>query len=247
MEKKKFSVSGMTCAACSAHVERAVSSVDGVSGVSVSLLTNSMLVDFEAPATERSICDAVSAAGYGAEPEKAEKKTAASGDAFKDRETPQLKKRLIASLCLLAPLMYVSMGGVMWGWPMPAFFRDNPLTVALYQLLITTAIMVINQRFFISGFQSLMHGAPNMDTLVALGSGAAYVYSTAVMFMMDSAAVSGDMHMTAHYLHELYFESAAMILSLITLGKMLEARSKGKTTDAIKRLMDLSPKTAQMR
>ena len=246
MEKKKFSVSGMTCAACSAHVERAVSSVDGVSGVSVSLLTNSMLVDFEAPATERSICDAVSAAGYGAEPEKAEKKTAASGDAFEDRETPQLKKRLIASLCLLVPLMYVSMGGVMWGWPMPTFFRDNPLTVALYQLLITTAIMVINQRFFISGFQSLMHGAPNMDTLVALGSGAAYVYSTAVMFMMGSAAVSGDMHMTAHYLHELYFESAAMILSLITLGKMLEARSKGKTTDAIKSLMDLSPKTAHV-
>ena len=246
MKKKKFSVSGMTCAACSAHVERAVSSLDGVSGVSVSLLTNSMLVDFEAPATERSICDAVSAAGYGAEPEKAEKKTAASAEVFEDRETPQLKKRLIASLCLLVPLMYVSMGGVMWGWPMPAFFRDNPLTVALYQLLITTAIMVINQRFFISGFQSLMHGAPNMDTLVALGSGAAYVYSTAVMFMMGSAAVSGDMHMTAHYLHELYFESAAMILSLITLGKMLEARSKGKTTDAIKSLMDLSPKTAHV-
>ena len=241
---QKFSVSGMTCAACSAHVEKAVRGVEGVSEVSVSLLTNSMGVDFAAPATTQKICDAVSAAGYGAAPENVQtSKSSASAarEALEDHETPHLARRLIVSLILLIPLMYVSMGHVMWSWPLPAVMAANPLTIALFELIFTVAIMVINQKFFISGFQSALHGAPNMDTLVAMGSGAAFVYSTAVMFQM-CAAESG-LH---HYLHEFYFESSAMILTLITVGKMLEARSKGKTTDAIKSLMDLAPKTARV-
>lgn len=244
MSFQKFSVSGMTCAACSAHVEKAVRGVEGVSEVSVSLLTNSMGVDFSAPATTQKICDAVSAAGYGAAPEntKTSKNSAsAAREALEDHETPRLARRLIVSLILLIPLMYVSMGHVMWSWPLPSVMSDNPLTIALFELIFTVAIMVINQKFFISGFQSALHGAPNMDTLVAMGSGAAFVYSTAVMFQM-CAAKSG-LH---HYLHEFYFESSAMILTLITVGKMLEARSKGKTTDAIKSLMDLAPKTARV-
>ncbi|MBQ2775014.1 MAG: heavy metal translocating P-type ATPase [Clostridia bacterium] len=246
MSREKFNVTGMTCAACSAHVERAVSAVQGVKEVSVSLLTNSMTVDFKSPATSQIICDAVLAAGYGAAPERNTQTSIKSSDALADRDTPKLRKRLIASLILLLPLMYVSMGVVMWGWPAPSIFKDNPLVVGIYQLLLTTAVMVINQRFFISGFQSLMHRAPNMDTLVSLGSGAAYIYSTAVLFMMSHEAWQGNLSVAAHHLHELYFESAAMILSLITVGKMLEARSKGRTTDAIKSLMDLAPKTARV-
>ncbi|MBR6522282.1 MAG: heavy metal translocating P-type ATPase [Oscillospiraceae bacterium] len=240
---QKFSVSGMTCAACSAHVEKAVRGVEGVSEVSVSLLTNSMGVDFAAPATAQKICDAVSAAGYGAAPDNAQaaKNSTASREALEDHETPKLARRLIVSLILLIPLMYVSMGHVMWSWPLPSAMADHPLTIALFELIFTVAVMVVNQRFFISGFQSALHGAPNMDTLVAMGSGAAFVYSTAVMFQMCAAA--DGLH---HYLHEFYFESAAMILTLITVGKMLEARSKGKTTDAIKSLMDLAPKTARV-
>ena len=245
MSFEKFSVSGMTCAACSAHVEKAVSAVEGVSDVSVSLLTNSMTVSFDPPATAQGICDAVAAAGYGAAPESGGERPASSErEALEDHETPRLKKRLIASLALLIPLMYVSMGHIMWGWPLPGFMADSPLVLALYQLLLTAAVMVINQRFFVSGFKSLLHRAPNMDTLVALGSGAAFVYSTAVFFEMCFAADSGA-GMTHHYLHEFYFESA-MILTLITVGKMLEARSRGKTTNAIKSLMDLAPKTAHV-
>jgi len=244
MSFQKFSVSGMTCAACSAHVEKAVRGVEGVSEVSVSLLTNSMGVDFAAPATAQKICDAVSAAGYGAAPDNAQaskSNAAAAREALEDHETPKLARRLIVSLILLIPLMYVSMGHVMWGWPLPSAMASHPLTIALFELIFTVAIMVVNQKFFISGFQSALHGAPNMDTLVAMGSGAAFIYSTAVMFQM-CAAESG----LGHYLHEFYFESAAMILTLITVGKMLEARSKGKTTNAIKSLMDLAPKTARV-
>ena len=246
MSFEKFSVSGMTCAACSAHVEKAVSAVEGVSNVSVSLLTNSMTVSFSSPATAQRICDAVAAAGYGAVPGSGGEKPAASArEALEDHETPGLKRRLLASLALLVPLMYVSMGHIMWGWPLPGFMAESPLVLALYQLLLTAAVMVINQRFFISGFKSLIHRAPNMDTLVALGSGAAFVYSTAVFFKMCFTADSGA-GITQHYLHEFYFESAAMILTLITVGKMLEARSRGKTTNAIKSLMDLAPKTAHV-
>lgn len=237
----------MTCAACSAHVEKAVKSVEGVSSVSVSLLTNSMLCEFDSPCDDAKICEAVSAAGYGATPAGAEtKKVSADREALEDKETPRLKKRLIWSVCLLVPLMYVSMGAVMWGWYLPEVMVSNPLAIALYELLLTGIIMIINQKFFISGFKSLISGAPNMDALVALGSGAAFVYSTAVLFLMTHHAMEGHIEMTAHHLHELYFESAAMILTLITVGKMLEARSKGKTTDAIKSLMDLAPKTATL-
>ena len=244
----KFSVTGMTCAACSAHVEKAVKGVEGVKSVSVSLLTNSMVVDFDSPATAQKICDAVSAGGYGAAPEGSNAKTGRAQDrqALEDHETPRLLRRLIVSLVLLLPLMYVSMGHLMWGWPVPAAFAQNPLAIALYQLLLTIAVMVINQRFFISGFQSLLHGAPNMDTLVSMGSAAGFVYSTAMLFSMCNAAMAGDTAMAAHHLHELYFESSAMILTLITVGKTLEARSKGKTTNAIKALMDLAPKTARV-
>jgi len=245
---QKFSVTGMTCAACSAHVEKAVKGVEGVQSVSVSLLTNSMVVEFQSPATALKICQAVQAGGYGAsaEGDKAASSRAKDREALEDHETPKLLRRLIISLALLLPLMYVSMGHLMWGWPVPRAFAENPLAIALYQLLLSAIIMIINQRFFISGFQSLVHGAPNMDTLVGMGSMAAFAYSTAMLFGMCGSAMAGDYQMVSHHLHELYFESAAMILTLITVGKTLEARSKGKTTNAIKSLMDLAPKTARV-
>ena len=241
---KQYTVTGMSCAACSARVEKAVSAVPGVTSCSVSLLTNSMGV--EGTASAQAVVSAVQAAGYGASLKGAScaPTAAAQEDALADRETPALKRRLIASLGFLLALMYVSMGHLMWGWPVPQIFASDPLAIGLYQLLLTTAVMVINQRFFISGTKSLFHGAPNMDTLVSLGSAAAYIYSTAVLFEMCNAAVNGNVQMAMHHLHGLYFESAAMILTLITVGKYLEAVSKGRTTDAIKSLMDLAPKTA---
>lgn len=247
MKSEKFQITGMTCAACSAHVEKAAAGVAGVDKVTVSLLMNSMTVEYEEPATPQAICGAVEAAGYGAHAASQEK----SGESIReseleDRETPRIRRRLIVSLVLLVPLMYVSMGHLMWGWYLPQAFADNPWAIALYQLLITGFVMVINQKFFISGFQSLLHRAPNMDTLVALGSGAAFVYSTAVMFRMGAYLGEGSREMAVHCLHDMYFESAAMILTLITVGKMLEAYSKGKTTNAIKSLMDLAPKTAHV-
>lgn len=241
---EKFDVTGMTCAACSAHVERAVRGVEGVKEVTVSLLTNSMTVDFSSPATAEKICAAVSAAGYGAAPQNIGGKKENKKSALESGEPKKILCRLIASAVLLLPLMYVSMGHLMWGWPLPEIFASDPLAIGLYQLLLTTAVAVINQRFFISGTKSLLHGAPNMDTLVPLGSAAAYIYSTAVLFEMCHAAVNGDIQTAMHHLHGLYYESAAMILTLITVGKYLEAVSKGRTTDAIKSLMDLAPKTA---
>lgn len=248
MTTVKFNVTGMTCAACSAHVEKAVAAVPGVHEVTVSLLTNSMNVTFGSSVTPQNICDAVTSAGYGATPENgaAGKNQSAAREALEDHETPKLARRLIASLCLLLPLMYVSMGHLMWGWPVPAVLAENPLAIGLYELLLTSLIMVINQRFFISGFQSLLHGGPNMDTLVAMGSGAAFIYSVAILFTMTGAVSSGNLAMATHCVHALYFESAAMILTLITVGKMLEAYSKGKTTNAIKSLIDLAPKTAHV-
>ena len=248
MKSEKFHITGMTCAACSAHVEKAAAAVGGVDKVSVSLLMNSMTVEYDAPATPGAICEAVESAGYGASVAGQEQDTHSDnrGDALEDRETPKIRRRLIASLCLLIPLMYVSMGHLMWGWYLPEAFASNPWAIALYQLLLTGLVMVINQRFFISGFQSLFHRAPNMDTLVALGSGAAFVYSTAVTFRMGAAMAEGNAEAAVHCLHDMYFESAAMILTLITVGKMLEAYSKGKTTNAIKSLMDLAPKTAHV-
>ncbi len=247
MKSEKFQITGMTCAACSAHVEKAAAGVAGVDKVSVSLLMNTMTVEYDTPATPQAICAAVEAAGYGAD---AAGQQAAGTDnregALEDKETPRIRRRLIASVCLLLPLMYVSMGALMWGWYLPESFAGNPWAIALYQLLLTGFVMVINQRFFISGFQSLLHRAPNMDTLVALGSGAAFVYSTAVMFRMGTAVGEGNVEMAVHCLHDMYFESAAMILTLITVGKMLEAYSKGKTTNAIKSLMDLAPRTAHV-
>lgn len=241
---EKFDVTGMTCAACSAHVERAVRGVEGVKEVTVSLLTNSMTVDFSSPATAEKICAAVSAAGYGAASQNIGGKKENKKSALESGEPKKILYRLIASAVLLLPLMYVSMGHLMWGWPLPEIFASDPLAIGLYQLLLTTAVAVINQRFFISGTKSLLHGAPNMDTLVSLGSAAAYIYSTAVLFEMCHAAVNGDIQTAMHHLHGLYYESAAMILTLITVGKYLEAVSKGRTTDAIKSLMDLAPKTA---
>ena len=247
MKSEKFQITGMTCAACSAHVEKAAAGVAGVDKVSVSLLMNTMTVEYDTPATPQAICAAVEAAGYGAD---AAGQQAAGTDnregALEDKETPRIRRRLIASVCLLLPLMYVTMGALMWGWYLPESFAGNPWAIALYQLLLTGFVMVINQRFFISGFQSLLHRVPNMDTLVALGSGAAFVYSTAVMFRMGTAMGEGNVEMAVHCLHDMYFESAAMILTLITVGKMLEAYSKGKTTNAIKSLMDLAPKTAHV-
>ncbi|MCI9012679.1 MAG: heavy metal translocating P-type ATPase [Lachnospiraceae bacterium] len=247
LKSEKFQITGMTCAACSAHVEKAAAGVAGVDKVSVSLLMNTMTVEYDTPATPQAICAAVEAAGYGAD---AAGQQAAGTDnregALEDKETPRIRRRLIASVCLLLPLMYVSMGALMWGWYLPESFAGNPWAIALYQLLLTGFVMVINQRFFISGFQSLLHRAPNMDTLVALGSGAAFVYSTAVMFRMGTAMGEGNVEMAVHCLHDMYFESAAMILTLITVGKMLEAYSKGKTTNAIKSLMDLAPRTAHV-
>ena len=243
---QQYKVTGMSCAACQARVEKAVSDVEGVTSCSVSLLTNSMGV--EGTASPEEIIATVSGAGYGAalKNRNQEKQTALfdEEEALKDWETPILKKRLIASLGFLVVLMYVSMGHMMWGWPLPDFFQNNHVAMGLLQLLLTVAIMVINQKFFISGFKSLWHRAPNMDALVALGATAAFGYSTFALFAMTDAQVKGDTDLVMSYMHEFYFESAAMILSLITVGKMLEARSKGKTTDALKGLMRLAPKTA---
>ena len=236
----------MSCAACSSRVEKAVSKVSGVTSCSVSLLTNSMGV--EGTASQSEIIAAVEAAGYGASVKGADagakKGVAMDEDALKDRETPIMKRRLIASLCFLIPLMYISMGHMMWNWPLPGFLAGNHVAMGLIQLLFTGIIMVINQKFFINGFKGLLHGAPNMDTLVALGSGASFVYSTYALFAMTDAQMKMDMEGVMSYMHEFYFESAAMILTLITVGKMLEAHSKGKTTDALKSLMKLAPKTA---
>ena len=245
---QQFIVTGMSCAACSARVEKAVSKVEGVTSCSVCLLTNSMGV--EGTADDQAIIQAVEAAGYGAsvKGEAAEhsgaSSMAAEEEMLKDHDTPVLKRRLLVSLGFLIVLMYFSMGHMMWGWPLPAFFENNHIAMGLVQLLLTGIVMVINQKFFISGFTSLAHRAPNMDTLVALGSTAAFGYSTYALFAMTDAQVKGDMEMVMHYMHEFYFESAAMILTLITVGKMLEARSKGKTTDALKGLMKLASKTA---
>ena len=243
---EQYTVTGMSCAACTARVEKAVSGVKGVTSCSVSLLTNSMGVEGTADAEE--IIAAVRNAGYDAAIKKrnTEKNThpSSDADALKDRETPVLKKRLIASLGFLIVLMYVSMGHMMWGWPLPPFFDNNHVAMGLLQLLLTVAVMVINQKFFVSGFKSLRHRAPNMDALVALGATAAFGYSTFALFAMTDAQVNGNADAVMAYMHEFYFESAAMILALITLGKMLEARSKGKTTNALKGLMKLAPKTA---
>lgn len=241
---EQYLVTGMSCAACSARVEKAVSKVKGVTSCSVSLLTNSMGV--EGTASPEAIIQAVQQAGYDASKKGAESTPAAGSDsdALADHETPVLRKRLIASVGFLAVLMYLSMGHMMWNWPLPSFFNGNHIAMGLVQMLLTIIIMVINRKFFVSGFQSLLHRSPNMDTLVALGSGAAFVYSTYALFAMTDAQVKGDMDTVMHYMHEFYFESAAMILTLITVGKMLEAHSKGKTTSALKGLMNLSPKTA---
>ena len=242
---KQYNVTGMSCAACSARVEKAVSKVEGVTSVSVSLLTNSMGV--EGSAADADVIKAVEQAGYGASLKGAEglKKQSVQDDEFlKDKETPVLKRRLIVSLCFLLPLMYVSMGHMMWEWPLPNILEGNHIAIGIIQLLLAGIVMVINQKFFINGFKSLWHKSPNMDTLVAMGSAASYVYSVYALLAMTNAQVNNDMALVMDYMHEFYFESAAMILTLITVGKMLEARSKGKTTDAIKSLMKLAPKTA---
>jgi len=252
---KQYTVTGMSCAACSSRVEKAVSKVDGVTSCSVSLLTNSMGVD--GSASDRAVIEAVEAAGYGAAVKGRgnDQKGAAAGslesmesakDVLIDRETPKLRKRLIASVIFLIVLMYFSMGHMMWDWPLPSFFVGNHVAMGLLQLLLTIAVMIINQKFFVSGFKGLIHGAPNMDTLVALGSAASFGYSVYVLFAMTDAQVKGDMDAVMSYMHEFYFESAAMILTLITVGKMLESHSKGKTTDALKSLMKLAPKTATL-
>ena len=243
---EQYTVTGMSCAACSARVEKAVSAVPGVTSCSVSLLTNSMGV--EGTASAEAVVSAVQAAGYGASLKGAScaPTAAAQEDALADRETPALKRRLIASLGFLLALMYVSMGHMMWGWPLPACLADNHVAMGLLQMLLTIAVMVINQKFFINGFRSLLHGAPNMDTLVALGAAASFGYSTYALFAMTGAQVRGDAAVVMQYMHEFYFESAAMILALITVGKMLEARSKGKTTDALRSLMKLAPQTATL-
>ncbi len=241
---EQYAVTGMSCAACSTHVEKAVCKVPGVTGVTVSLLTNSMSV--EGTASSGEIIDAVTKAGYGAALKGAgnKERIESGSNPLEDKETPAIRKRFIASLCFLLPLMYVSMGHMMWGWPMPERLMDNHVAVGLIQLLFTVVIMVINQKFFVSGFAGLCHGSPNMDTLVALGAGASFIYSTYALFAMTDAQLLGDHWAVMLYMHEFYFESAAMILTLITLGKMLEAFSKGKTTNALKSLMDLAPKTA---
>ncbi len=254
---KQYNITGMSCAACSARVEKAVNKVPGVESCSVSLLTNSMGVEGEVSPTD--IIRAVEGAGYGASEKNASvgaglvnRSNVPGGmegtaeDALADKETPLLKKRLVASLGFLLVLMYFSMGHMMWGWPVPKFFSENHVAMGLLQMLLTTVVMVINQKFFIGGFKSLWHRAPNMDSLVALGSGAAFVYSTYALFAMTEALNKGDMTGTMEYMHEFYFESAAMILTLITVGKMLEAHSKGKTTNALKSLMKLAPKTANV-
>lgn len=242
---KQYQVTGMSCAACSARVEKAVSKVPGVTACSVSLLTNSMGV--EGTAGEQAVIAAVEAAGYGASVKGAPAAAApAADDPLADHETPALKRRLYSSLVFLVALMYLSMGHMMWGWPAPAFLAENHVAMGLVQLLLTAIIMVINQRFFISGFKSLWHRSPNMDTLVALGSTASFVYSVYALFAMTGAQARGDAAQVMGWMHEFYFESAAMILTLITVGKMLEARSKGRTTDALKGLMKLAPQTATL-
>ena len=245
---EQYTVTGMSCAACSSRVEKAVSKVAGVTACSVSLLTNSMGV--EGTAAADAIIAAVEDAGYGASPKsssKSQSDTAVDRENFlEDKETPVLKKRLVASLCLLIPLMYFSMGHMMWNWPAPSILDNNHIAMGLVQLLLTTGIMVINQKFFVNGFKSLLHRAPNMDALVALGAGASYIYSTYALFAMTDAQLRNDSHAVMGYMHEFYFESAAMILALITVGKMLEAHSKGRTTDALKGLMKLAPKTAMV-
>ena len=241
---KKFNVTGMSCAACSSRVEKAVSKVEGVQSCSVSLLTNSMGV--EGSASDESIIAAVEKAGYGASVAGAEKKQSAETDQLKDKDTPVLMHRLIASVGFLAVLMYISMGHMMLGWPLPNFFTDNHIAMGLVQLLLCVIIMVINQKFFINGFKGLIHRSPNMDTLVALGSGASFVYSVYALFAMTDAQVKGNAELVMSYMHEFYFESAAMILTLITVGKMLEAHSKGKTTNALKALLNLAPKKATL-
>ena len=245
---EQYNVTGMSCAACSARVEKAVKKVPGVTSCSVSLLTNSMGV--EGTASPAAILSAVQEAGYGASPKNASARKASDAsadlDALADHETPKLKRRLIASLGFLLVLMYFSMGHMMWGWPLPHWFDGNHVAMGLVQLLLAGIVMVINQKFFINGFKGLLHGAPNMDTLVALGSMASFVWSTYALFAMTRAQVDGSDELVMHYMMEFYFESAAMILTLITVGKMLEARSKGKTTDALKSLMKLAPKTATL-
>ena len=245
---EQYNVTGMSCAACSARVEKAVSKVPGVASCSVSLLTNSMGVEGTASSAE--IIKAVQDAGYGASPKRAgaaaASSTSADLDALADHETPKLKRRLIASLGFLLVLMYFSMGHMMWGWPLPRWFDGNHIAMGLVQLLLAGIVMVINQKFFINGFKGLLHGSPNMDTLVAMGSMASFVWSTYALFAMTRAQMDGNSELVMHYMMEFYFESAAMILTLITVGKMLEARSKGKTTDALKSLMKLAPKTATL-
>ena len=241
---KKFNVTGMSCAACSSRVEKAVLKVNGVKSVSVSLLTNSMGV--EGSASDESIIAAVEKAGYGASVAGGEKKQSAENEQLKDKDTPVLMHRLIASVGFLAVLMYISMGHMMLGWPLPNFFTDNHIAMGLVQLLLCVIIMVINQKFFINGFKGLIHRSPNMDTLVALGSGASFVYSVYALFAMTDAQVKGNADLVMSYMHEFYFESAAMILTLITVGKMLEAHSKGKTTNALKALLNLAPKKATL-
>ncbi len=248
---EQYNVTGMSCAACSARVEKAVSKVPGVTSCSVSLLTNSMGV--EGTASPSDIIAAVEAAGYGASEKghHAAEQAGGSGvsiaeaeDSLKDRETPKMKRRLIASICFWVPLMYISMGHMMWNWPLPSVLADNHMAIGLVELLLTTAVMVINQKFFVNGFKGLIHGGPNMDTLVALGASASYVYSLYALFAMSAALTQGDAAGAMSYMHEFYFESAATILTLITVGKLLEAISKGRTTDALKGLMKLAPKTA---
>lgn len=241
---KKFNVTGMSCVACSSRVEKAVSKVEGVQSCSVSLLTNSMGV--EGSASDESIIAAVEKAGYGASVAGGEKKQSAENEQLKDKDTPVLMHRLIASVGFLAVLMYISMGHMMLGWPLPNFFTDNHIAMGLVQLLLCVIIMVINQKFFINGFKGLIHRSPNMDTLVALGSGASFVYSVYALFAMTDAQVKGNAELVMSYMHEFYFESAAMILTLITVGKMLEAHSKGKTTNALKALLNLAPKKATL-
>ena len=245
---EKFSVTGMSCAACSAHVEKAVAAVEGVSKVEVSLLTNSMNVDYAAPATAEAICQAVSKAGYGASLWAAAavggQSAAPSAAALEDRETPKMIRRLVVSIIILLPLMYVSMGHMLWDWPLPAFLRGNIVSIGIYELVLTALVMVINQKFFVSGYQALWRRAPNMDSLVALGATASFLYSLWALFAASSAMMAGGHEAAMGYMDEFYFESAATILTLITVGKTLEARSKGRTTDAIRSLMDLAPKTA---
>ena len=245
---KQYNITGMSCAACQTRVEKAVSALDGVSSCAVSLLTNSMGVEGEvAPDV---VIAAVQKAGYGASLKEGDSRQAAqstaAADALADKESPALLKRLIASVIFMLPLMYLSMGGVMWGWPLPSFIKDHPMTVGLLELLLTTAVMVINQKFFINGIRGLLHLSPNMDTLVSLGSAASFGYSVYILLAMSADLTVGQLDAAHHALHGLYFESAAMILTLITVGKLLEARAKGKTTNALKSLMSLAPETATL-